>query len=71
MLNNVVQENAATAEEMAAGSEELNAQAESLQEAISFFNIGEDTIRHNTPKSSNSVRPVVSNPKSSQKIENK
>ena len=71
VLNNVVQENAATAEEMAAGSEELNAQAESLQEAISFFNIGEDTIRHNTPKSSNSVRPVVSNPKSSQKIENK
>ena len=68
VLNNVVQENAATAEEMAAGSEELNAQAESLQEAISFFNIGEDTIRHNTPKSSNSVRPVVSNPKSSQKI---
>ena len=34
-----MQENAATAEEMAAGAEILNVQAEQLKEAISFFKI--------------------------------
>jgi methyl-accepting chemotaxis protein len=34
-----VQDNAATAEEMAAGADELSVQAEELQKAVSFFKI--------------------------------
>ena len=38
-LNNIVQQNAAVAEEIASNSEELNSQANILSEAISFFEI--------------------------------
>ncbi len=39
-LNQVVQQNASASEEMSSTSEELSSQAQQLQEAISFFNIG-------------------------------
>ncbi len=41
-LNQVIQQNACAAEEMTATAEELSTQAEQLQEAISFFKVGED-----------------------------
>ncbi|HEX9777705.1 MAG TPA: hypothetical protein VGA63_06100, partial [Geopsychrobacteraceae bacterium] len=39
-LDQVTQQNAASAEEMASTSEELRGQAEQLQEMIGFFNTG-------------------------------
>jgi methyl-accepting chemotaxis protein len=38
-LDQVIQQNASAAEEMSTGADELSSQAESLQEAISFFKI--------------------------------
>jgi methyl-accepting chemotaxis protein len=39
-LDKVIQENASSAEELAATSEELNGQAEQLQSAVAFFRMG-------------------------------
>jgi len=50
-LNKVIQSNAATAEEMAASSEELETQAIQLRETISFFNLGNEISRRNSTKS--------------------
>jgi methyl-accepting chemotaxis protein len=40
-LDQVIQQNASASEEMASTAEELSSQAEQMQEAVSFFNIGE------------------------------
>ncbi len=40
-LDQVIQQNASASEEMASTSEELSSQAEQLQQAMSFFDIGE------------------------------
>ena len=52
-----MQENAATAEQMAAGAEELSAQAEELQSAVSFFKIEEEShfSKIVSPKSTKTV----------------
>ena len=42
-LDQVIQQNAAAAEEVASTSEELSSQAEQLQQAIAYFNIGENS----------------------------
>ncbi|MBV6341590.1 methyl-accepting chemotaxis protein [Candidatus Magnetobacterium casense] len=47
-LDNVIQQNASAAEELASTSEELSAQAGMLQEAISFFKIGDSGKRRST-----------------------
>jgi methyl-accepting chemotaxis protein len=39
-LDQVIQQNASASEEMSTGSAELSEQAETLQQAISFFNVG-------------------------------
>ena len=39
-LDQVIQQNASASEEMSTGSDELSGQAESLQQAISFFRVG-------------------------------
>ncbi len=41
-LDQVIQQNAQASEEMSSTSEELSSQAEMLQQAISFFNTGEN-----------------------------
>ena len=41
-MNVVVQQNAASAEQLAANSEELNGQSESLRQAIAFFKLNEE-----------------------------
>ena len=43
-LDQVIQQNASSSEEVSSTAQELAAQAEQLKEAISFFNIGEDTM---------------------------
>jgi methyl-accepting chemotaxis protein len=57
-LNQVVQKNAANAEEVAATSEELNSQSINMKELVSYFNIGEQSNNQRTvakKKSSYSV----------------
>ncbi len=44
-LNQVIQQNACAAEEMTATAEELSLQAEQLQEAITYFKVGDDGRR--------------------------
>jgi methyl-accepting chemotaxis protein len=39
-LDQVIQQNASASEEMSSGADELSAQAETLQGAISFFKVG-------------------------------
>ena len=43
-LNQVTQQNSAAAEEMSTGSEELSSQAETLKDAIGYFNIGKQIL---------------------------
>jgi len=50
-LNQVTQQNAASSEEMATSSEELASQAEQLSELVAFFNIGNNTLKRKTAKS--------------------
>ena len=58
-LNMVTQQNAATSEELATNAVELSAQAEQLQEIISFFKIGNTDHDYRVPKTTNqSARPV-------------
>ncbi|MBO9703134.1 MAG: MCP four helix bundle domain-containing protein [Sporocytophaga sp.] len=57
MLNQIIQQNAATSEEMAASAEELASQAEQLQDTISFFRI--DT--HSNSHKRKPVNRVVTN----------
>ncbi len=69
-LNQVAQQNASTAEEMSSTAEELSSQAIQLQEAINFFNLGDDsrrTVRQGqTPKKKLApVRPASPSPLSS------
>ncbi len=56
-LDDVTQQNASASEEMSATSEELAGQAEQLQQAISFFNTGNNTVtgRQNHTKKSPQV----------------
>jgi methyl-accepting chemotaxis protein len=49
-LNMVTQQNAATSEELATNAVELSAQAEQLQEIISFFKIGQVDHDYRAPK---------------------
>jgi len=44
LLDNVIQQNAASSEELAASSEELSGQALQLQEAVSFFKTGQAPV---------------------------
>jgi len=48
-LDQVIQQNAAASEEMSTGSDGLSHQAESLQSAISFFNLGEVRSQNRRP----------------------
>lgn len=58
-LNMVTQQNAATSEELATNAVELSAQAEQLQEVISFFQIGQADHDYRVPKTNRqSVRPT-------------
>lgn len=58
-LNMVTQQNAATSEELATNAVELSAQAEQLQEIISFFKIGQADHDYPALKTTRqSVRPV-------------
>ncbi|MBF0590531.1 MAG: Tar ligand binding domain-containing protein [Nitrospirae bacterium] len=59
-LDNVIQKNASAAEELASTSEELSAQAGMLQEAISFFKLG------NSGKRRSAVTPQAHRPKTVQ-----
>lgn len=49
-LNQVTQENAASAEELAAGSEELTNQSNSLLDVIGFFKTAEDEVVQSEPE---------------------
>ncbi len=44
-LNQAVQQAAATAEELAAGAEELNSQADYMRELVSFFKLGDSSVK--------------------------
>lgn len=55
-LDNVVQQNASASEEMSSTSEELSGQAESLQQTVSFFNVGSGRRR---PSQSRQRAPKV------------
>ncbi|MBF0592699.1 MAG: MCP four helix bundle domain-containing protein [Nitrospirae bacterium] len=59
-LDNVIQQNASAAEELASTSEELSAQAGMLQEAISFFKLGD------SGKRKSAVMPQSRKPKTAQ-----
>jgi len=56
-LNMVTQQNAATSEELATNAVELSAQAEQLQEIISFFKIG--NAEHDFHTSKTTPKPVI------------
>ncbi|MBF0462710.1 MAG: methyl-accepting chemotaxis protein [Magnetococcales bacterium] len=61
-MDQAIQRNAGTSEEMAATSEELSAQAEALENAVAFFNVGEDegwpaAGRKVAPRQAVAVRP--------------
>lgn len=49
-LSNVTQQNAAASEELATSSEEMTSQSEQLQELVSFFKVGQFTIKKNDRK---------------------
>ncbi|HEY8906577.1 MAG TPA: methyl-accepting chemotaxis protein, partial [Rhodoferax sp.] len=48
-LNHITQQNAASSEELAATAEEMSGQAMQLQEVMSFFSVGGDSRRNDTP----------------------
>jgi methyl-accepting chemotaxis protein len=54
-LDQIIQQNAAAAEEMASTSEELSSQSEQLQEMMSFFVLDEQT---GSPREETAARPV-------------
>lgn len=61
-LNNVTQQNAATAEEMATNAEELSSRANHLEEIISFFKLGVESVKKNKTKpGTNTNKPLVKN----------
>jgi methyl-accepting chemotaxis protein len=55
-VDNVTQVNAAAAEELSSTSEEMAAQADSLQSVVAFFETGRDTGSHGAPRRAPSVR---------------
>lgn len=57
MLNQIIQQNAATSEEMAASAEELASQAEQLQDTIAFFRIDTHTNGQRRKTTVNRVAP--------------
>lgn len=59
-LNMVTQQNAATSEELSTNAVELSAQAEQLQEIISFFNIGREKPEFNPGKPAGPATAPVS-----------
>ena len=62
-LNVVTQRNAASSEELSTNAVELSAQAEQLQEIISFFNIGDGSTDFKLKKSAkHSPKPVENSP---------
>ena len=56
-LNEVVQTNASSSEEMAATSEELNAKSDFMLQTVSFFKIGNTVVRKNQKSSEKKETP--------------
>jgi len=61
-LDQIIQENAASAEEMASTAEELSAQSEQLKEMTGFFKMKDKQVFQNPPQVASKVISVVPHP---------
>ena len=60
-LSNVTQQNAAASEELATSAEEMTSQSEQLRELVSFFKVGQFTIKKNVKKITTKPVQMVKN----------
>lgn len=61
-LSQIIQQNSTSAEEMSSTAEELSSQAEALQEAIMFFNIGQEKKIMDTRNKQHKQQAVLGKP---------